>query len=135
VPRPYSSAGLAAAFFDPETGGFPVMPDGQLRGTHPVDQAVALSLLPLGSLVGIPETGLDVQRIKRASSRTVAAVVLAAVQQALQPLIDADDIGSLSVGLLTGQSGVTWVVSYENLRAPRTERKTAVREVRLLPRR
>jgi hypothetical protein len=72
--------------------------DGYARSVHPVDQEVALSLgVELGTLSSSPDTGVDINRLRRASSDVLQNVAKDVVNVALSGPLSRRDIQILTV--------------------------------------
>ena len=117
---PADNSTKRAAYFDMFLRSYPVDGSGELKAIHPVDQAVALALgIRLGGIASAAQTGLDVERLRRASRATLAITVRYVVAEALATLIGEGDIQFLGAPLTPDANGRPFFfVDYRNLRLP-----------------
>ncbi len=115
---PRSVTPPVALRFDGATADYPLDSEGRYVSIHPVDQRVALALIPrLGTVASVPELGNGLRSIRKIT-RATPNEARSHVDRALASLIRAGDIRLLSVAVETHPrtGAILCAVSYTNLR-------------------
>lgn len=117
-----------APYYDPASRQFPLV-EGQVAAIHPVDQRVAILLgTKLASIKHMADSGLDVDRIRRAQPAKLQAVIDDEVARVLSALVDAKDVSIVSSQLDPDAHGrPIFIVNYINLRLPKGAPITSVK--------
>lgn len=118
----------SALLFDVGTKQTLLDANGYAVSIDPIDQEVSLAIgVGRGTLTSSPDTGLDYERLLRASSDTVLAIARDAVNVALAAPLGRGDVRVLDVQAESGGGRVSLVVTYANLRTGQTGNARGVR--------
>lgn len=97
--------------------------NGYARAMDPVDQEVALSIgIEKGAITSAPNTGLDVQRILRASDAALLTTATDAVNVAVARPLARGDIRILAVNVERREGRVLILCDYYNVRTAKPVR-------------
>ena len=113
----------SALLFDVSSKATLLDANGFARSVHPVDQEVALAIgVELGTLKSSPTVGLDYERLRSATRKTILAVAIDAVNVALAGPLGRGDIKILGVQAETNAGRISLIVEYVNLRTAKPMR-------------
>jgi hypothetical protein len=117
-----------AAAYDPLLRVIVVDADGLVAVTHYVDQQTVFALsIPLGSIASLPNLGLDVRSILKASQAAAALTTQAAVRRAVASLLKGSSIvlGTIVFEQNYAAGRRSFQVPYQNLVAPAPQGRIA----------